>query len=233
MSDDLQETVPLDGAPTLVRWRRSQRARRVSLRIDPRGGAVVVTLPPRATRALGLRLLTSHAGWVQNRLSALPGRIPFTHGASIPFCGTPHRIAHTPDHTGAVLCADGVLHVSGHQDFLPSRVADYLRAEAKRRLAAQAIAKSALLGRKPSRITVKDTTSRWGSCTAKGALAFSWRLILAPPFVQDYVVAHEVAHLRHMNHSQAFWSTVADLTPHTDAATTWLRTHGVELLRIG
>lgn len=233
MTEDVLETLPLQGGPTLVRWRRSSRARRVSLRIDPRGGAVVVTLPARATRALGMSLLASHQAWVQDRLAALPRQTRFEPGASITLHGTPHRIEHAPELIGRVRCEAGLLLVPGGIEFLPRRLADFLRAEAKRCLQAQALEKATRLGRKPSRISVKDTTSRWGSCSATGALAFSWRLVLAPPFVQDYVVAHEVAHLRQMNHSPSFWALVAELTPHQDAATKWLRTQGVELLRVG
>ena len=82
-------------------------------------------------------------------------------------------------------------------------------------------------------MAVKDTRSRWGSCAANRNLAFSWRLVMAPRFVQDYVAAHEVAHLRHMNHGPRFWALVAELTPHTTAAVEWLRTHGPRLLRVG
>jgi predicted metal-dependent hydrolase len=85
----------------------------------------------------------------------------------------------------------------------------------------------------PRRVTVKDTSSRWGSCAANGNLAFSWRLVMAPPFVQDYVAAHEVAHLRHMNHGAGFWGLVAGLTPHMDEAMRWLKRDGPALLRIG
>ena len=93
--------------------------------------------------------------------------------------------------------------------------------------------KAALAGCGPGGVTVKDTRSRWGSCAANGNLAFSWRLVMAPRFVQDYVAAHEVAHLRHMNHGARFWALVARLTPHTDAAMAWLREEGPKLLRVG
>ena len=94
-------------------------------------------------------------------------------------------------------------------------------------------AKATQAGLRVGRITVKDTRSRWGSCAANGNLAFSWRLVMAPRFVQDYVAAHEVAHLRHMNHGPRFWSLVSNLSPHTDVAVEWLRVHGPRLLRVG
>ncbi len=232
--DDLQaETLALPSGPARVEWRRSSRARRVSLRIDPTGGAVVVTLPSRATRKAGMALLMGHADWVSDRLAALPEAIAFTDGAAVPICGVPHRIRHVPAARGAAFLLDQELHVTGAPEFLARRVRDFLRQEARRRLGALVIAKAGLIGIVPKRITVKDTTSRWGSCAPDKSLALSWRLLMAPPFVQDYVVAHEVAHLRHMNHAPKFWALVDELTPHTKTAIPWLRAEGSRLLRIG
>ncbi len=232
--DDLQpETLALPSGLARVEWRRSSRARRVSLRIDPAGGAVVVTLPTRATRKAGMALLMGHADWVSNRLAALPEAIAFTDGAMVPICGMPHRIRHAPGAKGAAFLLDQELHVTGAPEFLARRVRDFLRREAGRRLSALVMAKSGLIGIVPKRVTMKDTSSRWGSCAPDKSLALSWRLVMAPAFVQDYVVAHEVAHLRHMNHGPYFWSLVDQLTPHTKAAIPWLRAEGSRLLRIG
>jgi predicted metal-dependent hydrolase len=232
--DDLQpETLALPSGPARVEWRRSARARRVSLRIDPTGGAVVVTLPIRATRKAGMALLMGHADWVSDRLAALPEAITFTEGAVIPIGGVAHRIRHAPGVRGAAFLLDQELHVTGAVEFLSRRVRDFLRQEARRRLGALVAAKSGLIGITPKRVTIKDTTSRWGSCAPDKSLALSWRLVMTPPFVQDYVVAHEVAHLRHMNHSPRFWAQVDELTPHTKAAIPWLRAEGARLLRIG
>ncbi len=223
----------LPGGPARVEWRRSPRARRVSLRIDPRGGSVVVTLPPRAGRTAGMALLMDHAGWVAERLAALPGITLFADGASIPLHGVEHRIRHAPGRGGAVWVEDREILVAGGAEFLARRVSDFLRAEARRRLGELVAQKARAAGVVPRRVTVKDTKSRWGSCAASRNLAFSWRLVMAPRHVQDYVAAHEVAHLRHMNHGARFWALVAELTPHTDAAVVWLRTEGPRLLRVG
>lgn len=218
--------------PTRVEWRRSRRARRISLRIDPRGGGVVVTLPPRATQAAGRALLADHARWVAERLACLPGPHPLADGATVPLDGAPVLIAHHP-HARVTRLQGGVLSVAGDAAFLPRRVTDFLRAEARRRFADLAAQKAAASGLRPGRIVVKDTQSRWGSCSARGVLMFSWRLVMAPPMVQDYVVAHEVAHLRHMDHSPRFWALAEALTPHRAAATRWLGRHGAGLMRIG
>lgn len=229
----LPETLALPSGPTRVEWRRSARARRMSLRIDPTGGAVVVTLPPRGTRKAGMALLMGHADWVADRLARLPEAVIFGDGATVPICGVPHRIRHAPDNRGGAWILDQELHVTGAAGFLGRRVRDFLRQEAKRRFSGLVLAKAGLIGITPRRLTVKDTKSRWGSCAADKSLSLSWRLVMAPTFVQDYVVAHEVAHLRHMNHGRQFWALVDDLTPHMGTAIPWLRSEGPRLLRIG
>jgi predicted metal-dependent hydrolase len=227
------ETLSLPGGPARVEWRRNARARRISLRIDPRGGAVVITLPPRAGKKAGIALLRTHADWVANKLAALPEAMPFADGTCVPIGGIDHRIRHMPAHRGGAWLEDGELRVAGDPEFLRRRVTDFLRAEAARRLGAIAAEKSAMAGARARRIIVKDTRSRWGSCAPDGTIALCWRLIMAPDWVQDYVVAHEVAHLRHMNHGRHFWALVAELSPYTDRGIAWLRHDGARLLRIG
>jgi predicted metal-dependent hydrolase len=227
------EILSLPSGPTQVAWRRSGRARRISVRVDPADGMVVVTLPPRASRHAGLALLHAHAAWVADRLAALPRAVPFADGATIPIGGMPHVIRHRPEARGGAWLEDAALHVTGAAEFLPRRVTDFLRAEARRRLHALVMVKATAIEARVGRVTVKDTVTRWGSCAPDGALAFSWRLVMAPDFVQDYVVAHEVAHLRHMNHGPRFWDLVAHLTPHRKPAVAWLNRDGPALLRIG
>jgi predicted metal-dependent hydrolase len=227
------ETVVLPGGSARIEWRRSPQARRVSLRIDPRGGTVVVTLPPRAGRRAGMALLTAHAAWVSDKLAALPEAIAFVDGAVVPIDDVPHPIRHEPDGLGGAWLADGVLHVTGEAEFLARRVGDFLRAEARRRLSGLVTQKAAEARLTVRRLSIKDTRTRWGSCAADGALAFSWRLVMAPPFVQDYVAAHEVAHLKHMNHGPRFLGLVNQLTPYTREAIPWLHEEGGGLLRIG
>ena len=223
----------LPRGPTRVEWRRHRGARRVSLRIDPCGGGVVVTLPMRTGRGAGVALLMNHAEWVAARLAALPAALPFADGSLVPIGGVPHRIRHVPQTRGGAWLQDGELHVSGASEFLRRRVMEFLRAEAMRRLTPLVVAKAAVLGITPRKIAVKDTRSRWGSCAADGSLAFSWRLVMTPDFVQDYVVAHEVAHLKYMNHGKRFWNLVDRLTPHAAVTIPWLRAEAFRLLRTG
>ncbi|MCX8135319.1 MAG: M48 family metallopeptidase [Roseococcus sp.] len=233
------ETIPLRRDPLLppepcpVRWRRSARARRVSLRICPAEGAVVVTLPRRFGRPHGLALLTEHAGWVMQRLSALAPERPLTPGSSVPLGGVEHPIRHDPSRRGGAFLEGGAIVATGQPEFVPRRVRDFLRAEALRRIIACARPHAEALGVAPRTIRLKDTKSRWGSCAPDRTLAFSWRLVMAPDWVLDYVVAHELAHLREMNHSPRFWALVEARTPHREAATEWLRRHGPSLLRVG
>lgn len=226
------ESLALPHGPTRVQWRRSTRARRISLRIDPREGSVIVTLPPRAAVAAGRALLLDHAGWVAERLARLPTAVVIADGADVPLDGHPVRVRHVPGGRGTRL-VEGELLVSGAAEFLPRRVVDFLRAEARRKLAAAAMEKAAGAGLKARRVVIKDTRSRWGSCTADGTLMFSWRLVMAPPEVQDYVVGHEVAHLRHMDHSARFWAFADTLTPFRAGAVRWLERSGAGLMRIG
>jgi predicted metal-dependent hydrolase len=203
------------------------------VRIDPAAGAVVVTLPMRGGRREGMALLMGHADWLAGLLASLPPPLVFADGAEVPIEGQMHRICHCAGARFAARIADGRLEVTGDPAFLNRRVADFLRSEARRRLSARVQAVSGAAGVAARRVSVKDTRSRWGSCTADRTLSFSWRLLMAPDWVQHYVVAHEVAHLRHMNHGPEFWRLVAELTPHKQAARDWLHQHGPGLLRVG
>jgi len=233
----VKETPPepflFPGGPANVCWRRSAKARRVSLRIDATNGQVVVTLPLRGGRAAGMALLTDNAAWVAARLAELPEKTRFAAGESVMIDGEPHPIEPRPDARGGAWIGDGKLVVTGAPEFLARRVHDFLRVEARRRFAAQALAKAQTAGLTARRVTVKDTRTRWGSCSPDGVLMFCWRLVMAPPFVQDYVVAHEVAHLRHMNHGPSFWALTDELSPHRTRAVAWLHEDGPRLLRAG
>jgi len=239
MTADETETVLLrprafmPEVPCTVHWNRSARARRVSLKISPRDGAVIVTLPMRAARRAGMALLNEHAAWVTQRLAAIEQPRPFAPGATVPIGDMPHEIIHDPTRRGPPALEDGRLIITGALEFLPRRVTDLLRAEAARRIQAAVPAHAQALGVRPAAIRLKDTQTRWGSCAPNGTLAFSWRLVMAPPWVLDYVVAHELAHLRELNHSARFWALVEGRTPHRGAATAWLRANGARLLRLG
>ncbi|MCP5366373.1 MAG: M48 family metallopeptidase [Hyphomicrobiales bacterium] len=216
-----------------LRLRRNAKARRVILRLDPTGEGVVVTLPPGASEDAAVDLARREADWILTRLERRAPRVEFAPGARIPFAGRDHLVTWTGLMRGGVRRDDGFLAVSGPREHLARRLGDWLRAEARRHILPLVADKAAVLGRRPGRVTIRDTRSRWGSCAAGGDLSFCWRLVLAPPHVLDYVVAHEVAHLAHHDHSPRFWRAVDRLTPHAQGAKAWLHAHGADLHRYG
>lgn len=229
----MSHSIQIGGAAVPLTLRRSGRARRLSLRVDADGRGVTVVLPPRAAETQGLRFAAAHAGWIAKRLAALPPRVVFAPGAQVPVLGRPHVLCHRPEARRGVWLEDGALCVSGRAEFLARRVATFLRDMARGETSRRARPMAAALDRRLGRVSVRDTRSRWGSCTAAGDLAFSWRLVLAPESVLDYVVAHEVAHLVEMNHSRDFWRLVLSLAPHAAQARRWLKSNGAALHRYG
>ncbi len=216
-----------------VRWRPSTRAQRVSLRVCPRDGEVMVTLPPGEGRRAGIALLKEHGGWVMDRLAALAPATPFAPGVQVPIGGVKYRLRHDPEAAGGAFLRSRSLVVTGEIEMFRRRTMEFMRAELRRRVAVLVVPHAEALGVTHGPIRVKDTRSRWGSCAPDGTLAFSWRLVMAPEWVLDYVVAHEVAHLKELNHSPRFWANLAKLTPHREEAVAWLTTEGPALLRIG
>lgn len=225
-----------------LRVRQSARARRVLVRIDAAEGSVELVLPKRVPLAVGLGFLEARRDWVAARLALVPEHIPFSDGAEIPVLGRLHRIRHLGERRPAqmpagsgriVTIADGEIQVIGAAAHVARRVRDYLVALARQELSQRARALAARIDRRVARVSVRDTRSRWGSCSASGNLAFSWRLVLAPESVLDYVVAHEVAHLAEMNHGPRFWRLVEQLAPDSAPQRAWLKRNRTRLLRYG
>lgn len=230
--ETMREAV-LNGTSVSVVLRRHPRARRLKLTIDPTRGYPVLTLPPGVSEREALGFLDRNAGWALNALNNLPSPVEIAPDGVIPFRGVDHRINHRSDARRGVFVDGDAINVSGPAEHLPRRVTDFLKREAKTTIKPLARDMAKRLSRKPGRVSVRDQRTRWGSCAANGDLSFSFRLILAPPHILDYVVAHEVSHLVHMDHSQAFWRTVETLYPDWRAARDWLSTHGSRLHRIG
>jgi predicted metal-dependent hydrolase len=228
-----RQAIALDlGAPLAIRL--SPRARRVGLRIDAALRRVELVLPYGVPPELGLRFLRDKRGWIAARLEALPQRVPFAVGAVVPVLGVPHRIRLALDAAALpVTIADREIRVRGDPTHVSRRVRDHLATLARDELARRARPLAAGIDRKIARVTVRDTKSRWGSCSSSGSLSFSWRLIFAPDDVVDYVVAHEVAHLVEMNHGPRFWRLVESLAPGNARHRRWLDRHRAELLAYG
>jgi predicted metal-dependent hydrolase len=215
---------------------RHARATRLTLRIERGGAGLRVTVPPKTPAHEVDRFLHRQREWLEARVEKLPENPVVRPGAKLPIRGVPHLIVHEGGR-GTVSLRQGTsgpeIVVHGDIRFLPRRLADFLKAEAKKELSALVARHAAAVGRKPQAIRFRDTVSRWGSCTAQGALSFSWRIMMAPPTVIDYLAAHEAAHLREMNHGEKFWALCRDLCPRTDEAKAWLKRNGAALQAIG
>ena len=222
------------GIEAPVSIRVSPRARRVALRIDSAERGVELILPRGVSERTGLRFLAAKRAWVTARLEALPQRVPFVEGATVPLLGVPHRIRRELDPAAPpVRIVDGVIWVRGDPVHLARRVRDHLVAAARAELAPRARRLATHIGQNVARVSVRDTRSRWGSCSGQRNLSFSWRLIFAPEPVLEYVVAHEVAHLAEMNHGPRFWARVESLAPGSAGARAWLKRNRNRLLAYG
>jgi predicted metal-dependent hydrolase len=214
----------------------NNRARRLTLRIDTSGQGLRITIPPGLARREVDRFLHNQRDWLEARLKVIPRRPRVRPGIKLPLRGVPHLIIHEPGTRGTVKVARDeagpMLIVHGERPHLPRRVAEFLKREAKRRIETLVDKHTASIGKRAKAIRYRDTTSRWGSCTSDGTLSFSWRIMMAPPAVINYLVAHEVAHLRQMNHGPKFWKLCQELCPDTEECRSWLKRNGSALQAI-
>jgi len=212
----------------------SPRARRMRLHVDPRTRSVVLTMPRRMSQRRALAWAAGHRLWVEQALAAIPEPFPFAPGASVPLHGEPHRLDWDPARPRRIERGEGRLVAGGPAEGLERRLLRWLQAHARDLLGRETREYCTKAGVKASRIGVGDPVSRWGSCSASGTIRYSWRLILAPDFVRRATVAHEVAHLVHLNHGPDFHALVAELLEaDPKPARAWLKTHGAALHRIG
>ena len=230
--------ITFDGTSHAVRLKRHRQARRYTLRIQAATREVVLTIPPRGSLKEARAFAQKHGGWIAARLGRLPAAMPFADGVVVPLRGEPHRIAHRRYARGTVWteidgAGERLLCVAGYAPHVSRRVGDFLRREARRDLETASRHFARELGLAVQRVTVRDQSSRWGSCSTTGMLSFSWRLILAPSHVLHYLAAHEVAHLIEMNHSAKFWRVVRRICPDHERAKSWLDVNGADLHRYG
>ena len=227
----------INGRPVAVTLRRNSRAKRIIVRLSKNGEGIIVTVPPGASDKKAIEFAASQAAWIEQQLARQPRVRHIEDGAVIMFRGVEHVICHSNERRTPVWTGTSderpVIFVSGQKAHLPRRLGDWLKRQARSDLSAAATDYAQKMGVKVWRLSIRDTSSRWGSCSAQGALSFSWRLVLAPPEVLDYVAAHEVAHLIEMNHSERFWQLVETHCPHAGRAKSWLRRNGSALHAIG
>ena len=229
-----------DGRSIPVDIRRHRRARRISLRYDAKSQSVRLTLPLRASAKEGMRFVEEKRNWLLRRIASEPPRATPGEGDAMHILGASYRLHFTGAARGRVEAQDGALHIPGGPEFRERRLKDWLKATAQRELTVRTHEKAAQLAalfphppfsqrERAIKVHVRDTRARWGSCSSDGRLNFSWRLLLAPLEVMEYVICHEVAHLAEMNHSARFWKIVAELCPHHATSRAWLRKHGEAL----
>jgi predicted metal-dependent hydrolase len=203
----------------------------MSLRIDERAGDIILIWPRRTSERSARKFVDENRPWIEKHRARLFKKEPLKAGDIISVLGNDYLLAHRAGR-GTAVFEDKKIIVYGDARFFWRRLKDFLKKEAEKALAEKAREKSFRMGKECKGIRVIDPKTRWGSCGHDGRLMFSWRLILAPPDVMDYVVAHEVAHLLHMNHSKKFWALCASLTPDARASKNWLKAHGKNLMAV-
>ncbi len=226
-----------DNGTLEVKLKPNPKAKRLILRLDARTGEPVATIPPGLSLNRIEVFLKDHVDWLLSRAEQRPSAVPFVSGAEIPVRDVAHKLVHVGQSRGTVRqLVEGESHsllVSGDEDHMSRRVTDWLKKQARADLESAVDHHASALSVKPAAIRLKDTTSRWGSCSSNRILSFSWRIIFAPPPVLDYLAAHEVAHLREMNHSSRFWALVEETCPDFEEAKIWLKEEGRYLHRFG
>lgn len=227
-----ETSLAVGGETVRVAVRVNARARSYRLSL-PNGGVPVLTLPPNGRWSEAEAFLFKHRGWLAERL-AHHAPVVLDDGAMVPLRGVEHLIVATGHARGRVEVGDGpVLLVPGEPEHLPRRLIDWMKSEALRDLTRQTAHHADRLGVSVRSVKLRSQSTRWGSCSSTGNLNYNWRLVAAPPFVLDYVAAHEVAHLVEMNHSPAFWATVKRTLPDMERGRAWLKTNGRDLMRLG
>lgn len=230
------ETLKIGGRSVPVKVRLNPRARRLIVKVHPSTGEVAVVAPSERSVHKALDFARQEGDWIAGRLAKVPEPVYLEPGDTVLFKGTLHRLRLSPERGGVWVDNDAqrpTIRISGRREHAPRRVEDWLKRQARTHITRRVTALTAELGVEATRITFRDAASRWGSCSTTGAISLSWRLIMAPNAVLNYVVAHEVAHLREMNHGTRFWRLVDRLVGENEAeaAQAWLRENGTELHR--
>lgn len=221
----------------LYRVKPSKRAKRLALRLDPIERVFDLVVPLRCSMTKAYDFADQYEGWMAERLESLPPLVYFQDGVEIPLNGERIIISITLDkakkNTSITLNKNNILNVITNKKDPSVRITRWLKAYTKDILKQKSEEKSAIICKKIESVSIRDTKSRWGSCSCDGNLSYSWRLIFAPPEAIDYVVAHEVAHLVHLNHSKSFWNLCRELSDDFVNGQYWMRNHGQELMRYG
>ncbi|MEN2495299.1 MAG: hypothetical protein TECD_01221 [Hyphomicrobiaceae bacterium hypho_1] len=232
--------IQVQGLEEWIAVRRHPRAHRITLRVSHTQRIAIITIPMKCDFEKAGEFLLANLDWVREQIAKIPTAIPFADGHIFNLRGIPHRILYSKDlrtEAGVVtrtsINGNHEVHVANDTDHAPNLLRAWLILQARGDLEKRVILHTTSLGLKANRISVRDQASRWGSCSSSGNLSFSWRLVMAPPNILDYVVAHEVAHLAEMNHGPKFWNMVSAVCPNFNEAIQWLKVNGIELHRYG
>jgi len=214
-----------------LKYKPSRRAKRLSLRLSVKDASLVLTMPVRTTQVQIKDFLNRCVPWVKSQLKKLEKQIVIEHGREIVLHGITFQCVNDPLRRKPALChVTQTLHLPPR--YKQKDLYEVFKKSAEKKLTPFVLKAAKILGQQVKKITYKDTKSRWGSCSAQKTISLNWRLILAPPEIAHYVCAHEVAHLLHMNHSQAFWKVVGELCPRYRTHRSWLKINGPSLMRV-
>lgn len=234
IDDDFSLITPI--GLDFVKCKRSARAKRISLRLDNKDRVFVLTVPKRCSERKAQEFVLTHEDWMREKLDELPHRVTFVHGAVIPILGYQRtlEIFYNKDlkSTDIILKRNRLTVYTNRQD-PTSRIVRFLKNLAKETMEEIAYERAARIRKKINNLYVRDTKTRWGSCSSDGNISLSWRLIFAPYEAMDYVVSHEVAHLKHMDHSPRFWALCRELSDDYLNGHFWMKNYGSELMRFG
>ncbi len=221
-----------DGREIPLIIKKSQQTTRLRLRLDRGGKAILITAPMAYSEKRAFLFANQSRDWIEMQIAKTPKGVHFENNTIVSINGVPTRLLIAPPRTRPA-AQEGVL-------FIPSAAINF---ESKAKIILKKLAHEAaqnhldkllpLLARKPSKLRITDTKSRWGSCSHDGVISLCWRLILAPPEVFEYVIAHELAHLKEMNHSALFWAEVKRICPDYKVHYKWLKANGAALHMIG
>lgn len=221
---DIQQTLGME-----IKIIKSPSAKRLTLRIDAKERIPVLSIPPRCSSTRAVDFVNQHREWIAESLTKIPIAKSFEDGETISILGKTYVICHSPQSRRGVYIEENILYVSGAKEFLHRRICDYIKKAAKKEflMISQQLANK--INCQVKSVSIKDTKSRWGSCSSLDNINYNWRIALAPDFVIYYLIAHEVSHLKHPDHSKNFWQCVKNLDPHCAEGRHWLKTKGKEL----
>ena len=226
--------VDIEGESVPVRIRRNPRARRISMRADAVKREIRITMPNYTPTNVALEFVSKKREWIAARLQSAPDAAPIGPGGEIAIEGEAHQIDWREDWPRTIRCGEGMIRLGGPEASVEARVLRWLKAEARRIFEKEIRHYCEQAGEAVPRLSLGDPRSRWGSCSSRGTISLSWRLLMAPVFVRRSVIAHEVAHMRHMDHSPAFYAWLDSLYEgDRNAADRWLKMHGTGLQRVG